>query len=66
MRTRRSIGFVFGPQAVYERSGDVPDYGAADSVVCLAEASLTDLLAHLRDHPCRDDGAIPLPSRSAR
>ncbi len=27
-------------------------YGAADSVVCLAEASLATLLAHLEEHPC--------------
>jgi predicted GH43/DUF377 family glycosyl hydrolase len=27
-------------------------YGAADSVVCLATASLGDLLAHVRKHPC--------------
>jgi predicted GH43/DUF377 family glycosyl hydrolase len=27
-------------------------YGAADSVVCVAEASLGALLAHLHDHPC--------------
>ena len=27
-------------------------YGAADSVVCLAEASLATLLDHLEEHPC--------------
>lgn len=30
-------------------------YGAADSVVCMAEASLASLLDHLEQHPCRDD-----------
>jgi len=27
-------------------------YGAADSVVCVAQASLKDLLSHLEEHPC--------------
>jgi predicted GH43/DUF377 family glycosyl hydrolase len=31
-------------------------YGAADSVVCVAEASLATLLAHLETHPCAEDG----------
>ncbi len=30
-------------------------YGAADSVVCLAEASLASLLEHLEQHPCSPD-----------
>jgi predicted GH43/DUF377 family glycosyl hydrolase len=30
-------------------------YGAADSVVCLAEASVSTLLAHLHEHPCKPD-----------
>lgn len=66
----RGNEWVFGPQAAYERSGDVPDvvfpcgwilrddgdtvhlyYGAADSVVCVAEASLAVLLDHLESHP---------------
>jgi predicted GH43/DUF377 family glycosyl hydrolase len=66
----RGNEWVFGPQASYERQGDVPDvvfpcgwilrddgdtldlyYGAADSVVCLATASLNDLLDHLLTHP---------------
>lgn len=66
---RRGDEWVFGPSAIYERAGDVPDvvfpcgwilrpdgdtldlyYGAADSVVCLATASLSELLDHLRTH----------------
>ena len=66
----RGNEWVFGPQAPYERSGDVPDvvfpcgwilrddgdtldmyYGGADSVVCLASASLNDLIDHLHTHP---------------
>ena len=35
-------------------------YGAADSVVCVAEASLTRLLDHLEEHPCaRDSDRMP-------
>ena len=66
----RGNEWVFGPQAIYERSGDVPDvvfpcgwilgddgdtirmyYGAADSVVCVATASVRELLEHLSNHP---------------
>lgn len=66
----RGNEWVFGPNASYERSGDVPDvvfpcgwilrddgdtldmyYGAADSVVCLATASVRELLDHLHGHP---------------
>lgn len=32
-------------------------YGAADSVVCVAEASLAALLAHLEEHPCQPDSS---------
>jgi predicted GH43/DUF377 family glycosyl hydrolase len=65
---------VFGPQTIYERSGDVPDvvfpcgwvvgddgdqirlyYGAADSVVCVATASLRELLDHLTRHEGGDE-----------
>jgi len=65
----RGREWVFGPQTIYERSGDVPDvvfpcgwvvgedgdqirlyYGAADSVVCVATASLRELLDHLTRH----------------
>lgn len=31
-------------------------YGAADTTVCMATASLSDLLEHLRTHPCSPDG----------
>lgn len=66
----RGNEWVFGPQAPYEQSGDVPYvvfpcgwilrddgdtlhlyYGAADSVVCAATASLKQLLSHLVEHP---------------
>ena len=66
----RGNEWIFGPQAEYEQSGDVPDvvfpcgwilrddgdtlhiyYGAADSVVCVATASLDQLLTHLGVHP---------------
>jgi predicted GH43/DUF377 family glycosyl hydrolase len=65
----RSDEWVFGPQAEYERVGDVADvvfpcgatvapdedtlflyYGGADTVMCLATASLQELLAWLKDH----------------
>jgi len=68
---QRGDEWVFGPQAPYERMGDVPDvvfpcgwlleddgdtlrmyYGAADSTMCLATASLARLLDHLERHPC--------------
>ncbi|MGH9106129.1 MAG: hypothetical protein ACRDZX_09880 [Acidimicrobiales bacterium] len=35
-------------------------YGAADSVVCVAEASLGTLLSHLEAHPVTEDSASPL------
>jgi predicted GH43/DUF377 family glycosyl hydrolase len=63
----RTRGWVFGPQAPYERSGDVNNvvfpcgwlldddgdtiqmyYGAADTSICLATASLAALLERLR------------------
>ena len=63
----RSPEWVFGPEAPYERTGDVGNvvfpcgwvllddadtlrlyYGAADTAVCVATASLSALLAHLR------------------
>jgi beta-1,4-mannooligosaccharide/beta-1,4-mannosyl-N-acetylglucosamine phosphorylase len=62
----RSDGWVFGPEAPYERAGDVGNvvfpcgwvllddgdtirvyYGAADTTVCVATASLAALLEHL-------------------
>jgi predicted GH43/DUF377 family glycosyl hydrolase len=65
----RSDEWVFGPQAEYERVGDVADvvfpcgatmapdgdtlhlyYGGADTVLCLATASLRELLSWLKDH----------------
>jgi len=65
----RSSEWVFGPEAPYERSGDVPEvvfpcgwllgddgdtlriyYGAADTSVCVATASLTALLDWLARH----------------
>lgn len=71
----RGAEWVFGPQADYERAGDVPDvvfpcgwilrddgdmidlyYGAADSVVGLATASLVELLGQLRTHPSGVNG----------
>ncbi len=68
----RGNEWIFGPQASYERAGDVPDvvfpcgwirrdddtvdlyYGASDSSVCLATASLPELLDHLHAHPCAE------------
>jgi predicted GH43/DUF377 family glycosyl hydrolase len=66
----RGNEWIFGPQAPYEQSGDVPDvvfpcgwilrddgdtlhlyYGAADSVVCVATASLAQLMNYLEVHP---------------
>jgi predicted GH43/DUF377 family glycosyl hydrolase len=63
----RCASWVFGPEAPYERVGDVGNvvfpcgwvlqddgdtlyvyYGAADTCVCVATASLSRLLAHLR------------------
>jgi predicted GH43/DUF377 family glycosyl hydrolase len=73
----RGDEWVFGPQAAYERAGDVPDvvfpcgwilrddgdtldmyYGAADSFVALASASLRQLIDHLESHPARDDDGV--------
>ena len=66
---RRSSEWIFGPDAPYERAGDVSDvvfpcgwvvdddgdtlfvyYGAADTSVCVATASLSALLAWLARH----------------
>lgn len=66
----RSSEWIFGPDAPYERAGDVPEvvfpggwlldddtdtirlyYGAADTTVCLATASLQALLDWLERHP---------------
>lgn len=65
----RSSEWIFGPDAPYERAGDVPEvvfacgwlladdgdtirlyYGAADTSVCVAAASLSALLAWLDRH----------------
>jgi predicted GH43/DUF377 family glycosyl hydrolase len=65
----RGDEWVFGPQAEYERAGDVGDvvfpcgatvgpdgdtlnlyYGGADTVMCLATASLRELRGWLREH----------------
>jgi len=65
----RGDAWVFGPEAAYERVGDVPNvvfpcgytlgadgdtvnlyYGAADTVLALARASLRELLAWLDEH----------------
>jgi predicted GH43/DUF377 family glycosyl hydrolase len=78
----RGNEWIFGPQAPYEQSGDVPDvvfpcgwilrddgdtlhlyYGAADSVVCVATASLAQLLDHLEVHPFPTDPAQTDPAK---
>jgi predicted GH43/DUF377 family glycosyl hydrolase len=65
----RSSEWIFGPEAPYERTGDVDQvvfsggwlllddgdtlriyYGAADTSVCVATASLTELLRWLASH----------------
>ncbi len=65
----RSSEWIFGPDAHYERAGDVPEvvfpcgwlldddgdtvrlyYGAADTTICLATASLAALLRWLERH----------------
>jgi predicted GH43/DUF377 family glycosyl hydrolase len=65
----RSTEWIFGPEAPYERTGDVSQvvfpcgwllgqdrdtlriyYGAADSSVCVATASLSALLGWLSTH----------------
>ena len=80
----RGNEWIFGPQAPYERSGDVPDvvfpcgwilrddgdtlhvyYGAADSVVCVAEASLARLLRELETRPFARDEENPYPLDTA-
>jgi predicted GH43/DUF377 family glycosyl hydrolase len=62
----RGASWIFGPEAPYERAGDVPNvvfpcgvtvgddgdtlfvyYGAADTSIALATASITELLAWL-------------------
>ncbi|MGO9207161.1 MAG: hypothetical protein ACLQBX_13460 [Candidatus Limnocylindrales bacterium] len=67
---RRSDEWVLGPQAAYERSGDMPQivfpcgaildaaadrldmyYGASDTVVGVASASLSAVLDYLRSCP---------------
>jgi len=90
----RSDEWVFGPEAPYERTGDVPGvvfptgwitdddgsvrmyYGAADSTVAVATASLADLVAFVYSHcvcgsphpdvPCEIGGKDPSTPRSAR
>lgn len=71
---RRSDEWVFGPQEVYEKEGDVRDvvfpcgwvldeahdrikmyYGAADTCIALAVASLSDVLAYIRSCPAPED-----------
>ncbi|MFN0155977.1 MAG: glycosidase [Gaiella sp.] len=66
----RSSEWLFGPDAPYERAGDVSQvvfscgwvlledgdtvrmyYGAADTSVCVATASLSELMAWLQRHP---------------
>lgn len=77
----RGNEWVFGPQAAYERAGDVSDvvfpcgwilgddgdtvrmyYGAADMSVCVATASLAELLEHLALHPLSDGEDLDLSS----
>lgn len=67
---RRADEWMFGPEDLYERTGDVPDvvfpcgtildpatgelrmyYGASDTVIALATAHVSDLLAWLRGRP---------------
>lgn len=49
---------VFPCGWILREDGDTIDmyYGAADSVVCLATASLAQLLDHLQSHPSRPNG----------
>jgi predicted GH43/DUF377 family glycosyl hydrolase len=73
---QRGDSWVFGPEAVYERSGDVKDvvfpcgqtigedgdtlyvyYGAADSSVALATASISSILEWLEIHKSSADQA---------
>ena len=73
----RSDGWVFGPEAHYERMGDVADvvfpcgwvldepagrlriyYGGADSCICLATASLNDILSYLLSCPKPEDNSL--------
>ena len=48
-------GVVFPCGWILRDDGDTLHlyYGAADNVVCVAEASLARLLSHLGEHPCR-------------
>ena len=81
---RRANEWVFGPQAPYEESGDVPGvvfpcgwilrddadtlhiyYGAADSVVCVATASLAQLLSFLEEHPFAHDLSVATSSQTS-
>lgn len=74
----RGNEWVFGPDAPYERLGDVSDvvfpcgwvqgddpdqirlyYGAADSTVCVADASLSELVDHVLTHPCDPRSTMP-------
>lgn len=52
-------GVVFPCGWVLRDDGDTLHlyYGGADSVVCVAEASLSRLLSHLEEHPFADDAA---------
>jgi predicted GH43/DUF377 family glycosyl hydrolase len=47
-------GIVFPCGWILRDDGDTLHlyYGAADTVVCVAEASLATLLNHLEEHPC--------------
>ncbi len=51
---------VFPCGWILRDDGDTVDmyYGAADSTVCLATASLRELLNHLHTHPCRESTAL--------
>lgn len=67
---RRSDEWIFGPQEIYEKEGDVRDivfpcgwvldeendrikmyYGAADTCIALASASLSEVMAYIRSCP---------------
>jgi len=51
---RRGDSWVFGPEASYERFGDVDTvnlyYGAADTSICLATGSVRGMLDWLEEH----------------
>ncbi len=74
---RRGDAWVFGPEAQYEREGDVDNvvfpcgftvaddgdtlniyYGAADSVIALATARISELLAWLERRDCRPERGL--------